>query len=77
MSRSEHVPTSSVECFAVEACMALAAFVYLPLAFMARVVMGVMTVPGHTQFGADLLLAVGKAQRDVLGQRDLRAFETV
>ena len=39
MSRSEQVPTSSVECLAVDACMALAAFVYLPLAFMARVVM--------------------------------------
>ena len=52
MSRSEQVPTSSVECLAVDACMALAAFVYLPLAFMARVVMGVMTVPGHTQLAA-------------------------
>ena len=50
MSRSEHVPTASVECFAVDACIAFAAFVYLPLAFIARWVIGVMTVPGHTQF---------------------------
>ena len=77
MSRSEQVPTSSVECLAVDACMALAAFVYLPLAFMARVVMGVMTVPGHTQLARIFCVPLAKRSAMCLVSATSAPFETV